>query len=167
MKGNSLDPRVNRIELPAEGAPIEIAEEMDQWQTYEVFHQQSRGDHHKHVGIVHAPSPEAALVFAKEQFARRMKCVNLWVVRTADVYSSEYEDADMFEPSFDKSYREFFGYKNTRELINAYRLREGLTTPTDVRGADDEIARSDVSGRLESGAPVKATKAKIIIGKKS
>lgn len=82
-----------------------------QWELYEVFHQKARGDHHVHVGAVHAASPEMALVLAKEQYARRMACVNLWVVRAADIHASAYADADMFAHATDKSYREAFGYK--------------------------------------------------------
>ncbi len=119
MNIKSLDPRVSRMEIPeAPGYPE--MKELDQWQTYEVFHQTSRGTHHQHVGSVHAPSVELAIVFAKEQYARRMKCVNLWVVKTADVFATPYEDDDMFQPATDKSYREAFGYKN-KEIIREYR----------------------------------------------
>lgn len=112
------------MDLPeAEGYPE--AKELDQWQTYEVFHQTSRGAQHQHVGSVHAPTEEMALVFAKEQYARRMKCVNLWIVKTSDIYVSEYEDADMFEPATDKSYREAFGYKN-KEMIRKYKEEQGI-----------------------------------------
>lgn len=113
----SLDPRINRVSLLE---TIEQLEDLDQWQTYEVFHQKSRGEHHVHVGIVHAPSPEMALIFAKEQYARRQKCVNLWVVKTQDVYSGSLEDQLVFEPAFDKSYREASGYK-VRETINQFK----------------------------------------------
>ncbi len=78
---------------------------------YEVFHQKARGEHHVHVGAVHAASPELALVLAKEQYARRLACVNLWVVRARDIHASDYIDADMFDHATDKSYREAFGYK--------------------------------------------------------
>ena len=115
----SLDPRVNRMDL-AEASEIKPLGKMDQWQTYEVFHQKSRGDQHVHVGSVHAPSHEMALVFAKEQYARRMKCTNLWIVRTKDVFASEYEDADMFIPGTDKSYREAFSYKN-KDIIKRFK----------------------------------------------
>ena len=66
----SLDPRVNRaqIELNNEIKPLN---ELDQWETYEVFHQKKRGDQHMHVGIVHAPNAEMALLFGKEQYGRR------------------------------------------------------------------------------------------------
>jgi phenylacetate-CoA oxygenase PaaH subunit len=53
-----------------------------QWETYEVFHQSKKGDPHISVGTVHAPDPEMALQMARDQFARRLKCVSLWVVRT-------------------------------------------------------------------------------------
>lgn len=119
MKIDSLDPRINRADLPAENE-YTVKKDLDQWETYEVFHQKSRGTHHTHVGCVHAPNPDLALLFAKEQYARRMKCVNLWVVRTANVHASSYEDADMFEPATDKSYREAFGYKN-KHLIQQFK----------------------------------------------
>jgi ring-1,2-phenylacetyl-CoA epoxidase subunit PaaB len=119
MKIDSLDPRVARADVPS-AEEYTAQEHLDQWETYEVFHQKSRGDHHIHVGCVHAPSQEIALLFAKEQYARRMKCVNLWVVRTANVHASSYEDAEMFEPATDKSYREAFGYKN-KHLIQKYK----------------------------------------------
>ncbi len=115
-----LDPRVNRLNLPKEyNEGFQQAEELDQWQTYEVFHQRSRGEQHVHVGCVHAPSAELALLFAKEQYARRSKCVNLWVVKTADITPSNYEDDDIFVPAVDKTYREAYGYK-VRPLINTF-----------------------------------------------
>ncbi len=82
-----------------------------QWQTWEVFHQAKRGAAHVHVGSVHAPNAEMALLLAKEQFARRQACVNLWVVPTTAIRATQYEDADIFEHGTDKSYREAFGYK--------------------------------------------------------
>jgi hypothetical protein len=57
-----------------------------------------------------------ALLFAKEQYARRFGCVNLWVVRSADVFASEYEDDDMFLPAHDKSYREASAYRNREKI---------------------------------------------------
>ena len=122
MKVESLDPRIARADVPSK-EEYQVKNEMDQWQTYEVFHQKTRGDHHTHVGSLHAPSSEIALIFAKEQYARRMKCTNLWVVKTADVFASSYEDSDMFEPATDKTYREAFGYKN-KEMIRAYKARK-------------------------------------------
>ena len=87
-----------------------------QWPIYEVFHQQSRGDAHVHVGSVHATDPEMALMMAKEQYARRQACVNLWVVPAEAITATSYADADMFEHPTDKSYRESWGYKTPKTV---------------------------------------------------
>jgi len=158
MAIDSLDPRVTRLALPETPADTLELPDLDQWQTYEVFHQQSRGDQHKHVGIVHAPNAEMALVFAKEQYARRSQCVNLWVVRTADVAATEYEDADMFEPAYDKSFREHWGYKQTRELINDYKKKKGTYT--------EFTTETPVQPEKSTPTQQTQTKPKIIIGKK-
>lgn len=90
---------------------------MDQdWPIFEVFHQQSRGEPHIYVGSVHAPDAEMALLLAKEQYARRQACVNLWVVPTTAITASKYEDADIFDRATDKSYRESWGYKTPRTV---------------------------------------------------
>ena len=94
----SLDPRVTRAQIE-ENNTITPLKDLDQWETYEVFHQKKRGDQHMHVGIVHAPNPEMALLFAKEQYGRRGMSVNIWVVGTRDVFTSDYDDTDMFDVS--------------------------------------------------------------------
>ena len=88
---------------------------------FAVFRQETKNDPHVHVGDVHAPDAEMALVLAKEQYARRMACVNLWVVRAADIHASDYADSDMFAHATDKSYREAFGYK----VVKKMRAKEG------------------------------------------
>lgn len=85
-----------------------------QWRVFEVFHQQSRGEPHIHVGSVHATDGESALLLAKEQFGRRQACVNMWVVPAEAITETAYEDADIFEHGTDKSYREAFGYETTK-----------------------------------------------------
>ena len=87
---------------------------------FAVFRQDSKNDAHVHVGDVHAPDAEMGLILAKEQFARRDPCVNLWVVRYTDIEATAYEDSDMFEPATDKSYR--FG-GSYREQQRIYRRR--------------------------------------------
>ncbi len=82
-----------------------------QWKTFEVFHQTKRGDPHVHVGSVHATDPEMALLMARDQFARRLPCVNLWVVQSDQIFATNYEDAEaLFDPATDKSYREAIGF---------------------------------------------------------
>lgn len=96
-----------------------LREEIDQWETFEVFTQKRRGDQHEHVGIVHAPNNELALVMAKEQYARRGYCVNLWVVPTTAVTATEYADSDIFDTVPEKTHREAVDYK-VKGKINKY-----------------------------------------------
>jgi len=63
-----------------------------------------------------------ALILAKEQFARRQACVNLWVVPVEAIVATGYEDSDIFDRATDKSYRESWGY----------------TTPKTVRAGDQK-----------------------------
>jgi ring-1,2-phenylacetyl-CoA epoxidase subunit PaaB len=116
---NSLDPRIAREKIN-EVNTIAPLTEMDNWETYEVFHQKKRGDQHEHAGIVHAPNPEMALLFGKEQYGRRGLSVNIWVVKTSHVFASDYDDADIFETVPDKQYREAGGYR-VMDMINKYK----------------------------------------------
>lgn len=112
MTINSLDPRITRAEIPQENqTPLSPQEPLDQHETYEVFHLEKRGEQPVHVGSLHAPNPEIALLFAKEQYGRRSRTVSLWVVRTADIYTIGVEDADVFATTPEKDYREAKGYR--------------------------------------------------------
>jgi len=153
----SLDPRMNRAGVLRQEGDFAPADTLDQWQTFEVFHQESRGGAHTHVGPVHAPSRELALVFAKEQYARRMKCVNLWVVPTESILATEYEDADMFEPATDKNYREAAGYRN-REHID--RFRNSLKA--DLVPDDNETPAKEAA--QQAGAQASAGQRKVVGG---
>ena len=114
----SLDPRVNRLDLEQQiGLPDEVTSD-----SYEVFHQEKRGKQHVHVGAVRANNAELAMIYAKEQYARRKTCSNLWVVKTADIFTLKTEDEDIFETVPDKLYREASIYK-VREKIDAYKSK--------------------------------------------
>jgi ring-1,2-phenylacetyl-CoA epoxidase subunit PaaB len=116
-----LDPRIDRAALDDESKVGELSGN-EHFQTYEVFQQVKRGTHHQHVGNVHAPNAEMAMLFAKEQYCRRGAAVNLWVVKTADVFVTEYQDADIFETTEDKLYRDPNSYK-VMDRINAFKAR--------------------------------------------
>jgi ring-1,2-phenylacetyl-CoA epoxidase subunit PaaB len=120
----SLDPRITRaeIEKDIEAKPLEA---MEHWETYEVFHQKKRGDQHMHVGIVHAPNVEMAILFGKDQFGRRGITANIWVVKTSNVFCTEYEDQDIFETTPEKQYREAGGYK-VMDKINKYKKENAV-----------------------------------------
>ncbi|MBL7812412.1 MAG: 1,2-phenylacetyl-CoA epoxidase subunit B [Bacteroidetes bacterium] len=122
MSIQSLDPRVTRAHIE-ENTQEGMQEPLDQLQTYEVFQQKKRGTHHQHVGSVHAPTAELAIVFAKEQYARRGVCVNLWVVKTSDIFITEYEDEDIFSTTPDKYHRDPESYK-VMDRIKAYKEKQ-------------------------------------------
>lgn len=88
---------------------------------FAVFRQDTKNDAHVHVGDVHATDPEMALVLAKEQFARRDPCVNLWVVPYTAVVATAYDDAEMFEPAIDKSYRFGGSYREQQRIMKGRR----------------------------------------------
>jgi len=127
----SHDPRVNRIELPKAGE-VEVIHKKEEWETYEVFHQKKRGEQHLHVGIVHAPNPEIALLFAKEQFGRRRITANIWVVRSRDVIASEYEDQDIWETVPEKTYREASDYY-VMDRIRKFQQEHGIQDRKELR----------------------------------
>ena len=120
-----IDPRIRRLDLESSLSFNQLGD-MEEWGTFEVFHQKKRGEQHVHAGVVHAPDPEMALLFAKEQYGRRLKCANLWVVKSTDVYSIGYENEDMFETTPEKLYREAGGYK-LRDKINQFKKDQKLT----------------------------------------
>ncbi|MCS6999826.1 MAG: 1,2-phenylacetyl-CoA epoxidase subunit PaaB [Bacteroidota bacterium] len=113
----SLDPRVSRLGIPTEQQPFEGVPEGSHLQTFEVFHQTKSGARHIHVGSVHAPNAEMAMVFAKEQYARRSECVNLWVVKTSEIITFSPEDADLFATTTEKTYRDASGYKVMQKIL--------------------------------------------------
>ncbi len=87
---HSHDPRMNRLGLPdAPPAPTPKAA-LDQFETYEVFHQKKESAPFVYVGPVHAPEADVAFLFAKEQFSRRSACTGLWVVPTAAITVTAY-----------------------------------------------------------------------------
>ena len=88
-----------------------------------VFLQAHKRDPHVHVGDVHAPDAEMALVLAKENYARRDPCVTLWVVRAAEIHTTTQDAAEMFEPAIDKSYRFGGSYRRQQQVYrSAWRL---------------------------------------------
>jgi ring-1,2-phenylacetyl-CoA epoxidase subunit PaaB len=121
----SFDPRVERMELPPNEDGTEVLETQENWETYEVFHQKKRGDQHIHVGIVHAANPAMALILAKEAFGRRRQTANLWVVKSAQVFTTEYEDMDIFETTPGKTYREASDYYCMDKIRN-YQKEHGI-----------------------------------------
>jgi ring-1,2-phenylacetyl-CoA epoxidase subunit PaaB len=88
-----------------------------------VFLQSRTRDPHIHVGDVHAPDAEMALVVAKENYARRDPCVSLWVVRADEIHATTADIAEIFDPAIDKSYRFGGSYRKQQQVYrSAWRL---------------------------------------------
>ena len=128
----SFDPRINRIELTTSEENKEVLSGHEHWETYEVFHQKKRGEQHVHAGIVHAPNPEAALVFAKEQYARRRITANIWVVKSSHVFATDYDDQDIFATTPEKTYREASDYY-VMDRIRKYQKEHGIQDRKDLK----------------------------------
>lgn len=123
----SIDPRITRAKIQQTGDKSDM-EGLAHFQTFEVFHQNKRGAQHKHVGIVHAPNPDMALLYAKEQYARREVTSNIWVVPSSCISATEYSDDDIFSTTPEKIYRNPATYK-VIDRINAFKERG--SKPTD------------------------------------
>lgn len=128
----SYDPRINRANLPDTEDKSDPLTKMDEWVTYEVFHQKKRGEQHIHVGVVHAPNPEIALIFAKEQYGRRRVTANLWVVESSCIHATEYGDQDIFATVPEKTYREASDYY-VMDRIRKYQKEHGIQDRKELR----------------------------------
>jgi len=79
---------------------------------YEVFVRSARGLDHRHVGSLHAESPEHALMYARDCYIRRSEGVSIWVVESKHITASQSEDqADFVDPMDDKPYRHATHYQ--------------------------------------------------------
>jgi ring-1,2-phenylacetyl-CoA epoxidase subunit PaaB len=63
-----------------------------QWPRFEVFLIEREGKPAEHVGSVHAPDSEMALLNARDVFVRRPRCRELWVVPSAHVLFETAEE---------------------------------------------------------------------------
>ncbi|UII30182.1 phenylacetic acid degradation b [Fulvivirga ulvae] len=113
----SLDPRVNRLNIKGFQGDLTRKVPLDQFGTFEVFVQEKENKPYQHEGIVHAPNKEMAFLFAKEQFSRRSTCTGLFVVETRNVFVTEFTEAedtiynyvsDEYPKKGDKEEYEFF-----------------------------------------------------------
>jgi ring-1,2-phenylacetyl-CoA epoxidase subunit PaaB len=83
-----------------------------QWDLWEVFVQYKTGRPHEHVGSLHAPDAEIAIMNARDVFARRDHPESIWVVPAVTISATRKEENDMFfDPADDKVYRHPLFYK--------------------------------------------------------
>jgi ring-1,2-phenylacetyl-CoA epoxidase subunit PaaB len=129
MKTQSLDPRINRMQMPEYQDEMQPKILLDQFATYEVFQQFKDGKPYEHVGIVHAPNEDMAFLFAKEQYTRRgPSCTGMFIVKTAAIQVTPYTDGDknvldLFQeysgvPTHAESYEVFFLKKRGKQHVH-------------------------------------------------
>ena len=91
-------------------------EATSQWPMWEVFVRQRRGLSHVHVGSLHAPDAETALMSARDVYTRRVEGVSLWVVPSTEIVASDPDDAEAFFGSIEKPYRHATHYEIPDEV---------------------------------------------------
>ena len=91
-------------------------ESVSQWPMWEVFIRQRRGLSHVHVGSLHAPDSETALMSARDVYTRRVEGVSIWVVESAEIVASDPDDAEAFFGASEKPYRQATYYQIPDEV---------------------------------------------------
>ena len=77
-----------------------------EWPLWEVFIRGQHGLNHRHVGSLHAPDAEMAILNARDVYTRRNEGVSIWVVKSNSIVASSPSEKDpFFAPSGDKVYR--------------------------------------------------------------
>lgn len=86
---------------------------------YEVFLRSIRGIDHRHVGSLHADTPEQAITYARDVYTRRSEGVSIWVVKSNQISASQEDDCENFyDPMDDKPYRHASFYVLPDEVNN-------------------------------------------------
>lgn len=93
---------------------------------FEVFIQRDANTPFTHHGSLLAPNHEAALFLAKENFARRQPCYNVWVVQREHIAQPSPLERLALEKLDDKQYRETKGYGYLKKKWRKYN-QEQLT----------------------------------------
>lgn len=77
-----------------------------EWPLWEVFIRGQHGLSHRHVGSLHAPDAEKAILNARDVYTRRNEGVSIWVVEAEQITASAPGDKEaLYDPSEDKVYR--------------------------------------------------------------
>ena len=82
------------------------ADQTKEWPLFEVFIRGQHGQSHRHVGSLHAPDAETAILNARDVYTRRNEGVSIWVAASDDITASAPpQKGPMFEPANSKVYR--------------------------------------------------------------
>jgi ring-1,2-phenylacetyl-CoA epoxidase subunit PaaB len=86
------------------------------WPMWEVFLRQRRGLSHVHVGSLHAPDAESALLSARDVYTRRVEGISIWVVASTSIVASDPDDVEAFFTAVEKPYRQATHYQIPDEV---------------------------------------------------
>ncbi len=87
--------------------------------SYEVFHLFKRGKQHLHAGSIQAGSSEEAFYEAKMNLDPgnpAKPVLNIWLVKTDDIYASDEEDVELWLTTPEKTFREALDYKGADKI---------------------------------------------------
>ena len=77
-----------------------------EWPLWEVFIRGQHGMSHRHVGSLHAPDAERAILNVRDVYTRRNEGVSIWVVEARSIAASNPSGkGPLYEPSESKVYR--------------------------------------------------------------
>lgn len=77
-----------------------------EWPLWEIFIRGQHGLSHRHVGSLHAPDAQKAILNARDVYTRRKEGVSIWVVPAAQITASSPGDKEaLYDPAEDKVYR--------------------------------------------------------------
>jgi ring-1,2-phenylacetyl-CoA epoxidase subunit PaaB len=83
-----------------------MSEPATEWPLWEVFIRGQHGMSHRHVGSLHAPDQDMAILNARDVYTRRNEGVSIWVVESRHITaSSPSAKGPMYEPANSKTYR--------------------------------------------------------------
>lgn len=92
--------------------------------SFEIFHLMKRGKQHKHANSVLAKNHEDAILASKAELDQTKPVLNIWVVRSSDIFASDEEDKDIWDTLHEKKYRDAIDYK-AADKIKAFKERQG------------------------------------------
>ncbi len=81
------------------------------FESYEVFHLKKRGKQHIHAGTVQATQYEDAFQQATFTLNDKTPLLNVWIIRSADIFRTSSTDGDIWDTLPEKKYREAMAYK--------------------------------------------------------
>lgn len=91
------------------------------YQVFEVFIQRTHLDSHLHVGSLIAPSVDIAVQTARENFLRRDRALNIWVIHRDQI--TQISEKEFLSREMDRSYREVSGYTENGRLWRMFKER--------------------------------------------